>query len=112
MKVKDGVIFINPRPSILHAMEVVDIYWRHVLKRQAVITAGRDGVHSEGSLHYGTLEDIREAAFDVRTRDLDGAQKAKARLDLKRLLGETFDVVLEDTHLHIEYDFDLGDLTR
>ena len=110
MRAKDGVILLNPHPAILYALEVVNLYWRHAFGRPPTLTAGRDGVHSEKSLHYGTPEDTRERAIDLRTNDLDGTQKAQARAGLIRLLGPLFDVVLEATHMHIEFDPKVEDL--
>lgn len=104
MKVKDGVISFAPHPSILHAMEVVNAYWWKEFGEHATVTSIHDKTHSFESFHYGTRDDIRTRAFDVRTRDLGGDAKAKMRNDLRRLLGTIFDVVLESDHLHIELD--------
>lgn len=104
MKVKAGVVAFAPHPSILHAMEVVDLYWWKTFGEHATVTSIRDSEHSLNSFHYGTRADFREQGFDVRTRDLGGAQKAQARVDLQRLLGSVFDVVLETDHLHFERD--------
>ncbi len=44
-------------------------------------------------------------AFDVRTRDIPTTEaKEQFKKDLKAKLGPQFDVVLEDTHIHIEFD--------
>lgn len=104
MKIKEGVIFLDPHPAILYAIGVVDVYWRQKFGRQATITAASDGTHSENSYHYGVAGDPRCRAVDFRTRDLTGAQKAQAQADLRRLLGTMFDVVLETTHLHLEFE--------
>lgn len=106
MKYKDGV---SPgaglHPLLAGALDVVDAYWRLAFGRQAVVTSLGDGTHSEGSKHYGEPGDARVRAADLRTRDLDGAQRARARNDLRILLGSVFDVVLETPHLHLEVDF-------
>ena len=104
MKLKEGVQALDVHPSVLHAMDVVDAFWRQTFGTHAVVTSLGDSNHSEGSLHYGVPGDVRTRAFDLRTRDLDGAQKAMVRYALRRLLGEAYDVILETTHLHIEFD--------
>ena len=104
MKTKDGVVFIDPHPSVLHAMSVVEVFWRYAFGRQATVTSGRDGTHSANSLHYGTSDDVRERAFDVRTYDLTPEQLDIARRRIPSLLGAAYDVVFESTHLHIEVD--------
>jgi hypothetical protein len=60
------------------------------------ITSARDGKHSPGSLHECGL------AVDLR---IWGLPDPKALADrLRRQLDKEFDVVLEPTHLHIEFD--------
>lgn len=68
---------------------------RHV---QPMITSGLDGHHKKGSLHY----DGR--ALDWRTRDLRKWERKPAAKKIRAMLGRDYDVVLESTHLHIEYD--------
>ena len=104
MKTKAGVVSFAPHPSILHAMELVDLYWRKKFGDHATVTSIRDSAHAFTSFHYGTPTDFREQGFDVRTRDLAPGDAKLARLALKALLGEAFDVVLEADHLHIERD--------
>jgi hypothetical protein len=60
------------------------------------ITSGRDGLHMNGSLHYKNL------AIDIRRYDMKNAKKTVELLKLA--LGKNFDIVLEKTHIHIEYD--------
>lgn len=71
---------------------------------ELTITSVCDGEHKAGSKHYSGL------AFDCRTwRNEKGdqmsiASKAFLRSLLKKALGEDWDVVIEKTHVHIEYD--------
>ena len=70
-----------------------------------VVTSVCDGKHMEGSKHY------EGNAFDIRTwtnRD-DGIQlrgwlKRAIADELRYELGNDYDVVVEDTHIHVEYD--------
>ena len=63
-----------------------------------VVTSVRDGTHMEGSKHYtGEASDFRIWWFtDKLLRDF-------AR-ELQRRLGKEWDVVIESSHLHVEYD--------
>ena len=70
--------------------------WIHDLARlqgeHVFVTSIRDGNHWGGSLHYDGN------AFDIRP-----FQKVSAQ-EIKKRLGENYDVVQEKHHIHIEYD--------
>lgn len=111
MRYKDGVsLGAGIHPGLAWALDVIDAYWRAAFGVQATVTALADGVHSENSRHYGIAGDTRTRAADLRTRDLDGAEKARLRNDLRKLLGAGFDVILETTHLHVEVE--MGAIAR
>ena len=55
------------------------------------VTSLRDGNHKAGSLHYDGL------AFDIRPGSL-------SIHEIKEVLGPSWDVVKESTHIHCEYD--------
>lgn len=70
-----------------------------------VVTAGSDGDHMEGSLHY------EHKALDLRVWELDDHEQTAA--ELQGVLGPDFDVVAEwrvegdgevPSHIHVEYD--------
>lgn len=63
-----------------------------------VVTSVRDGVHMEGSRHYSGC------AFDFRTSFLTKEQISTLRNELASALGPDFDVVVEDSHCHVEFD--------
>lgn len=99
MKIKRGVIL--PRNAItLHAMIAVDaIYMKNGRPEGVTITSGREGKHKIASKHYC------DHAFDCRIFYFpDFATKKKVRDAIKRRLGKDFDVVLESTHIHVEFD--------
>lgn len=67
------------------------------------VTSGNDSKHKDGSKHYV------DAALDFRTKHLSLQQKTQLVRDVKKRLGEGYDVILESVgkvneHLHIEYD--------
>jgi hypothetical protein len=94
---KDGVIFagldIRMRPALMMCEQVYKKFGR---PEGVTITAGLDGEHSAGSLHYYGL------AFDIRTHYFDDATKNEVAYTLIRDLGSRFTVVLEPTHIHVQ----------
>jgi len=67
------------------------------INQECVITSVTDGAHSYGSLHYSG------AAVDIRTRHLSEGQKRAVHSRIKSALNSEYDVVLEKTHIHIEF---------
>jgi hypothetical protein len=66
---------------------------------ECVVTSGRDGTHMAGSKHYGG------DAIDLRTRHVkDNNTIAMIAQELQIVLGDDYDVVVEGTHIHVEYD--------
>lgn len=103
-KLKKGVMLDKVQPQmVVAAMVVCSIY--EEAGYDCTITSGNDGVHSTGSLHY------RGLALDFRTRnvpedlrdDLQRAVQVALNGEASNFVGD-YDVVLEKTHLHVEYD--------
>jgi hypothetical protein len=62
------------------------------------ISCGSNGVHSAASLHY------TGNAFDCRTKHLPrGTSINDLAKVIREALGPDFDVVVEPTHIHIEF---------
>lgn len=70
------------------------------LNEELTITSAVDSKHGKGSLHY------QGNAVDLRTRNLSNPSEVATRLQTN--LGAEFDVVLEDTHIHIEWQPKVG----
>ena len=98
MKLKDGVLWQDMHPSMWYARWVAELCCRKKAGRDCIITSARDGKHSTNSLHYVGK------ALDMRTRDLTDAQIQALAGELREWLGPDFDVVVERTHIHVEYD--------
>lgn len=64
-------------------------------EKDLVVTSTYEGNHGPGSLHYANQ------AFDIRR---PGKDTISFSLELMDALGSDFDVVVEDDHIHIEYD--------
>ena len=93
MKLKPGVRLHGLKPEILFALTVLDRLW----PTEMVVTSLIDGAHGRGSLHY-----VGQAA-DIRVRDLEPEEIAAVVREAKAALGADFDVVLEPSHLHVEF---------
>ena len=67
--------------------------------KSVCITSGIDGSHSTTSLHF------QLCALDVRTRTFRTLADKRAFAEaVREELGKDYDVVLERTHLHVEFD--------
>lgn len=97
MRLKPGVSLLGLRPETAIAMMAAQDVCRE-LGVPLVLTSVTDGRHSRGSRHYAGL------AFDMRRRHMGPGQAAQARAMLAERLGDGFDVILEATHIHVEYD--------
>lgn len=89
------------QPEMLFAILVVDSVVREeILGSDTVITSCAESsrYRKKGSRH------IPGFAIDIRTKHLTSADKNKLTENVAEALGPDYDVVLERTHLHIEYD--------
>ena len=92
--IKRGVDLRGLQPQMALAYTIACQIWHG----KCTITSGSDGVHGPNSLHY------KGKALDLRTRDLPPAVVMDIHTDLKTALGEQFDVVIEEDHIHVEFD--------
>ena len=98
MKLKKGVILAGLSKVMRPVLMYCEKLWaKH--GQELVITAGLDGTHSAGSLHY------YGEALDLRTRYFTEEQIGEIVNDLYKYLGpKGYDVVHHKSHIHIEYD--------
>lgn len=93
---------VNPIfDSVLYrVLWLIDDVHQRVVGREAIVTSGNDGRHGPNSLHY------KGRAMDLRTKDLEPSQVSRLAMELKKTLGNDWDVVIEHKppHIHIEYD--------
>ena len=94
MLIKAGVDISRLKPEIRKILGIIDLIIWGIEKREMVITSTYEGSHCAGSLHYANL------AVDVR-RSFDNNSSYE---EIKERLGKDYDVILERTHIHIEYD--------
>lgn len=95
MLLKMGIDISRLRREVRRVLPDIDGYYTDHFGVEAVITSTCNDAHAANSLHYADL------AIDIRLPPHD---RAKTRDGLQQLLGDDFDVVLESTHIHIEYD--------
>ena len=99
IKLKPGVRIAGIRPEITRALQIAaGLFAAENL--DCVVTSVVEGRHGRNSLHFVGL------AVDLRRRGLSDAKKFSS--DLRKALGADFDVVLEETHIHVEFQPETG----
>lgn len=97
IKLKPGVRITGVQPQLTLAIGITYSVFRQNSVTELVITSVSDGQHSRQSLHYVGH------AFDIRISELAQDTRVSLVSDMKNCLGEEFDVILEDTHIHVEW---------
>ena len=97
LQLKDNSVNLDGlrMPMLLALQRAGRIYQAQGME-SLVVTSARDGEHMAGSLHYCGC------AVDLRIWGLPDPVSAADRL--RRELPTAFDVWLESTHLHVEFD--------
>lgn len=90
---KKGVRLHGIRPELVLALGIADQVYAD-LDYATVVTSVIDGKHMRTSLHY------TGGAFDIRVTKNHGEA---LRQRIAHALGEDFDVVLEEAHIHVEW---------
>jgi hypothetical protein len=94
MKTGASLRLVQPQAAVM-AQIVEGCY--AAINVPCVVTAGSDGIHMVGSLHYKGL------AMDFRTSNVPEPSRAELVLAIRAALGAEFDVVLETDHIHAEW---------
>ena len=103
MKCKKGVTLFGIKPEMLVALFIIDEVYADLVGQGVTVTAVTDGIHT-GLPHYLGF------AVDCRTRDDDSIiqwpdeLKEQIAQEIRDRLTDEFDVVVESTHIHTEYD--------
>ena len=96
MRIKSGAKVNGMRTEILLAINIADKIWSHH-NQELVITEVTGAKHGNGSLHY------IGCAFDGHTRYFTDQEKELVAKDLRDALVNQYDVIVEKTHIHVEY---------
>ena len=94
MLIKSGVDIFRLKRQIRRALNHVDIVYAKY-DQEVVVTSAYEKDHSPSSLHYGN------DAFDIRKPK---SYEKEILAELRRRLGNNYDIVAEKTHWHIEWD--------
>jgi hypothetical protein len=113
MYLKKGASLEGASAKTISAVEIVNKIYES-FGHELVVTSGTEGhrgdkVHGDNSKHYtGDAFDCRTRIFvdEYNVRD-EPKIKAVAKA-IREALGKEYDVVIENTHIHVEYDPKLG----
>lgn len=94
MLIKAGVDISRLKAPIRKKLNRIKQIVRDIENKELVITSTYEGTHSARSLHYANM------AVDIRKHKHPEAVVTA----LKKALGIKYDILLESTHIHIEYD--------
>ena len=97
LSIKHSVSIAGLKPEAMLGIVIVHEAYKD-LGKEFVLTSVVDGTHSKRSHHYKGM------AFDCRTRHLSALDLVDLADTCQQRLGQDFQVVLESTHLHVEYD--------
>lgn len=96
---KAGVIYRGLNPVMRKAIKVAEeVYESH--GKTLVITSGLEGTHSANSYHYFGC------AVDLRTNYFTPEEIKVVAAEIQGKLGFPYEVIVEKTHIHLEYDWD------
>jgi len=101
IRIKDGVCIQGLRPEMVLAVQILDGVFSK-MDYELVITSAVDSNHGKNSLHFVGL------ALDIRNYHVQKPEWNELILKMKNALGNQFDVVLEKTHIHIEFQPETG----
>ena len=84
-------------PNIGHAIDHARAVWEETGYQVLIVTSVNDGTHGKGSLHP------LGCALDIRKWNLREEHRPKVVSLLVKRLGKEYDVILESTHIHVEW---------
>lgn len=104
VRFKSGVNAFGLHPRVWSTIILTADIIHQTAGKECVVTSLASGRHSAESFHYLL------GAADFRTRHLTEEEREGVAARLARKLGNQWDVVLEETHLHVEWDSGREDL--
>lgn len=97
MLLREGVILAGLQPEMRLVKKHAGRIWSEH-GQECVIVSALDREHSDGSLHpFGY-------ALDLRTSYFNSVEAGNVARELREALGDKYQVVVEGTHIHVEYD--------
>lgn len=104
-KIKPGVRTLGFEIQVVLVLLAAMPIWAGLGALELVLTGGVEGEHMRGSVHY------RGGAWDLRVRDEQQGWRIDPDMAASRLaaaLGDDFDVVAHETHVHVEWQPKVG----
>jgi hypothetical protein len=99
IRIKPGVRLRGMGPQVALAITIAAPIWEKHGAQELWVTSVTDGVHSNGSYHHCGC------GLDLRSRNFPSPGHARdAANELRGALGKEYDVVIEQTHIHVEYE--------
>jgi len=96
LQLKEGVVMHGNKylNAIIQAVQIV--FARSLTN--VVVTSGDDGTHGPNSYHK------KHRALDIRFWDIPPENRRRVAEEIRALLPDYYDVVMESDHYHIEAD--------
>tara|TARA_R110000803_G_scaffold3216_3_gene10929 strand:- start:3161 stop:3475 length:315 start_codon:yes stop_codon:yes gene_type:complete len=98
IRFKRGVKIRGLKPEMAAAIPIIASTYFRLGYTDCVFTSGVDGDHMEGSKHY------EGGALDLRIWEVPHDDLSHLKAAIAGALTDEFDVVGEETHIHIEFD--------
>ena len=102
MKTKNSTVnILGLEPVMFSALKTIELCCKiaNGENYEITITSAHDGSHMKNSLHYVGL------AIDIRSRDMSKVTESAKWIDkFLNINSKCFDIVIENDHIHIEYD--------
>lgn len=95
---KDGVKVDGIKKETITLIAILNCYFYLRIGKPLVITSCTDGKHMKNSKHYSGY------AIDIRTRHLNVQEIEKLVIWFKNCHDKKYDIVVENDHIHVEYD--------
>lgn len=99
IRIKPGVSITSITPEMSIGLQIIASVFQE-RNYNTTITSGseQEAPHMKKSKHW------TGDALDIRTRNVPKYDRSDLAKTIKTALGEEFDVILHNTHLHVEYD--------
>ena len=94
MKYKTGVPVVEPAEKLKQGELIFEKLFKEYFRMEPVCTSTTDGKHKPGSKHYKNPHEARDYRFPEPFRSF--------LFELKKKLGNKFDLALENDHIHLE----------
>lgn len=111
VKTKDDSVNLSFHSYMNEAVKITAHLLERDLGYEAIITSGKDGKHSENSLHYeGRAADFRTWTSPTSGKQISQQEKLSIVENIHNVLNAhfygraVFDVIAESTHIHVELD--------